>query len=534
MPAATLSLQRENTSLRGFGGLFLVLLLAFAVRMVLFNGPFGSDDSTYFMSARRVAQGDWSPAHYNGALRFGFNLPAGGLMYLLGQNFIVANLWPLSCSLLEIAAIYWFADRTLGRRAAWIAALLLACTPLHVAVATRIHADSVVSAFLTLGFVCIYQGVQRNSRSLLFAAGLSIGMVFWAKELAAVCYAAFLPLLWYFRDKLQAIVPVVAGAVLMLALNGLLMYIIAGDPLHAVRVVTGAVQRNFIGGDGSGNEAWFYLPRLFIDVRHVGLLGWVALLALGLWRNKTQGRSVKQFLAIWWLGLLFILSCFPVSLSPLRLTMKQSNYITLFLAPMAVLGGAMLAQWSNKTLVLVLGPLVGIGLLLAALQQADYRAYVGNSKAVAELAMSHANSVVLGSVNNSAVSTMLGSQRNQVTRVLSWKSVQEDPKVLSSALEQDDELFGIFDPQTTAIGAGANGPTKAPACWKELQHLPPQDLGIGNHMASGLLAISQSLPAFAASRLSPRLEGLAKPSPATLYRVSKMDPWCTLYSTSLK
>lgn len=504
--------------------LFLVLLLAIAVRVFLFNGPFGSDDSTYFLSARRVAEGDWAVANYNGALRYGFNLPAGILMYLFGQSFFVANLWPFFCSLLEIAAIFWLADSTLGRRAAWISAILLAITPLHVAVATRIHADPVVSAFLTVGFVGIYQGMQRNSRAMLFAAGLAIGMVFWAKELAGVCYAAFLPLLWYYRDRLQAVVPVIAGVVLMLALNGLLMFLIAGDPLHAVKVVLGAMQRNFVHGGAGNDEAWFYLPRLFADIRHVGLLGWLALLALFLWRDDSQGRSIKSFLMYWLFGVLFILSCFPVSLSPLRFTMKQSNYITLFIAPMALLGGAMLAQWSRKTLLIVMAPVVGIALLLAAFQQADYRAHVANSKAVAEFALTHPHSVVLGSVNNSSLTKMLSAEMKKDSRVMSWRVAREEPAELSSTLKEGDELFGIFDPQTTTFDLGPK--EKAPACWTAVQKLAPQDLGVGNKLASGMLAISQGLPEAAASRLNPRLEQLAKPSPAQLYRVSRADPWC--------
>ena len=515
------------TSARRFVGQLLpVMLLAILVRLVLFNGVFGSDDGTYFASALRVAEGDWTPAHYNGALRFGFNLPAGALIYVLGKSFFVANLWPLLCSLLEIAAVYWFAERAISRRAAWIAAVLLACTPLHVAVATRIHADAVVSAFLTLGFVCIYLGMQRNSRALLLAAGLSLGMVFWAKELAAVCYAAFLPLLWLYRDRLQAVLPVAAGALLMLLLNLLLMYLIAGSPLHAINTVLGAVKHNFIDGAGGSDDAWYYLPRMFADVRHVGLLGWLALAGLFLRPKEAQARSAVRYLAVWWLGLLVVLSFFPVSLSPLRLTMKQSNYITLFLAPMALLGGALLARFSQRALVLALTAVLGLGLLLAALQQADYRAFVANSKAVDALAAASPHSVILGSNNNSSVSTMLGTQRGATSRVYSWKSAQEDPALLAQELKQDDELLGVFDPQTATWGAGAQNMTRAPACWQELRRLAPQDLGLGNHVAGGLLAISHVMPAFVASRLAPRFEPLAQPTPATLYRVPRADPWC--------
>lgn len=531
MQSAAMPLQGAHGATRSFSLLWPILLCAIALRLVFFNGLFGSDDVTYFASAVKVAEGDWSVARYNGALRYGFNLPAGALVYLFGKSFAVANLWPLLCSLLEIAAVYWFAASNIGRRAAWIAALMLALAPLHVAVATRIHADPVVSCFLTLSFVCIYQGMQGHSRALLFAAGLSLGMVFWTKELAAVCFAAFLPLLWYYRHQLPSALPVVMGGLAMLLLHFALMYALAGDPLHAIRVVLNAVQNNYIQGDGSGNEAWYYLPKLFVDVRHVGLLGWLALLGLFAWRDEKPGAPVKTYLAIWLLGLLLILSCFPVSLSPLRLTLKQSNYITLFLAPMALFAGALMASWSMKTITIVMVPVAGLGILLAALQQADYRSFTGNSKAVAEMALSQKNAVLLGSTNNSSVSTMLGLQHKQAARVISWKELQGDPNELEQ-LTQHDELFGVFDPQTAAWYSGPTAITKAPACWQKLYQLQPQDLGLGNQLAFALLTVSQALPVAAASRIGPRLEPLAKPAPATLYRVSRTDPWCKLEETA--
>lgn len=178
--------------------LTLILLLALVVRLVTYNGAFGSDDLTYFQRAAELARGEWTSANYNGALRYGFNLPAAGFIALFGESLFVANLWPLACSLIEISAVYMFASAVMNRRAGAYAALLLASAPLHIAVATRIHADPVVSMFVTVGYVLLYFGALRRRPMLLFAAGLSIGCIFWTKELAAVTWFAFLPMLWFF------------------------------------------------------------------------------------------------------------------------------------------------------------------------------------------------------------------------------------------------------------------------------------------------------------------------------------------------
>ncbi len=240
-----------------------ILLFALALRLALFNGPFGSDDTVYYQRALEISRGEWTPANYNGALRYGFNLPAGLLMRVFGPSVFAANLWPLLCSLAEVATVYLVGAALGGRRIAAIAALLLAATPLHIAVASRIHADAVVSAALSGSFALLFFGLRRRSVALLFAAGLCLGAVFWAKELAAVTFLAFLPLLAYFSargshqwaGRGRGLAAALAGLALMFALHFALMAAIAGDPLHAIRVVTGAMQRNFIDGGQSEDAA---------------------------------------------------------------------------------------------------------------------------------------------------------------------------------------------------------------------------------------------------------------------------------------
>ena len=387
----------------------LLLLLALLLRLATFNGALGSDDLVYFGRAVDLARGEWTSANYNGALRYGFNLPAAAFIALFGENLFAANLWPLIASLLEIAAVYVFAESVMNRRAALFSALLLATAPLHIAVASRIHADAVVSMFLTLAFVLLYFGAMRRHAGLLFASGLAIGGVFWTKELALVTWFAILPMVWLFRGSWRLCIWPLSGTLLMVLLHLGLMDFIAGDPLHLVKVVTRAVQKNFVAGGQGEDGAAYYLKFLFFDIRHTGFLGFFAILSIGLvpaWLHR-EGRSSLGFgvALLWWIGLLAVLSLFPVSLSPLRLTMKQSNYITLFLAPMALLAGMAVAAMPPIAYRLALALSLSIGSLLGVLQQADYRAYTANSKAVAAFSAAHPNSLVIGSANNSACVT---------------------------------------------------------------------------------------------------------------------------------
>jgi 4-amino-4-deoxy-L-arabinose transferase-like glycosyltransferase len=508
--------------------LALVLFFALLARLVTYNGAFGSDDLTYFARAAELARGEWTSANYNGALRYGFNLPAAGFMALFGPSLFVANLWPLACSLIEIGAVYAFTNSAMNPRAAVFAALLLAAAPLHMAVATRIHADPVVAMFVTVSFVLLYFGALVRRPGLLFAAGLSIGGIFWAKELAAVTWFAYLPMLLFFRGQWRNIIYVAAGTAAMLLLHGLLMTAIAGDPLHLVKVVLGALQRNFIDGGHGEDGAAYYLRYLFVDLRHSGALAFFAIASVALvprWLRQA-GRPISGFVfaGMWCLGLLAVLSVFPVSLWPLRFTMKQSNYITLFIAPIALLAGMAIATLPRTLGRLALAMCLALGLMLGALQQADYRAFAANSKALAAFALEHPRAVIIGSVNNSAMGSLWGRlQYPDVPKaeILSFREVEAAAAQSQQRLRDADEIFAVFDRQNIHWFAGTAPVTAALPCWRHVHKLVPSGLGLGNQFAE----VSSRM--FAPVRpLAEALDRLALPAPADIYRVDGADVMC--------
>lgn len=523
----------------------LILAVALLCRLVFFNGPFGSDDIVYLNRALEVSEGHWTSANYNGALRYGFNIPAGLFLILLGPSTFAANLWPLLCSLGEVVVVFFVGRSIGGRSAGNLGALVLAVTPLHVAVATRIHADPVVSFFLTLGFALIYFAKRSDRPWTYFAAGLSIGMVGWVKELAAVTVIAFLPILFLWGGLGRRVLPVIGGGLVMLALHLGLMLTIAGDPLHAVRVVLGAMNRNFVQGGQGEDGAAYYLRYLFVDLRHTWLLGFFALagcvIAFRAGRRTLTGRPHAGgvdvgavYVGVWLLALLAVLSVFPVSLSPLRFTMKQSNYITLFLAPLAVLSGLALSRLPGRARQVAVALCLAGGLALAALQQADYRAFTGNSKAAVAFAESHPDAVVIGTTNNSRIASYQAVLARRPESEVSVHTVddlqQKGDSLLRASDGQPRPVYAVIDRQTIdwLPPKAAFGPA-APGCWKEVETLVARDLALSNALLDQFV-----LPVFArlppgriSSMLSARFGPLAKPKPATVYSVPAGDLSCT-------
>lgn len=509
--------------------LLSLLLFALLVRLVTFNGAFGSDDLTYYQSAVGLGHGEWVAANYNGALRYGFNLPAAAMVAIFGDSLFAVNLWPLMCSLIEVAAVYVFANAAFNRRTALIAALLLATVPLHIAVATRIHADPVVSMFLTLGFVLLYFGITRNKPHILFAAGLAIGGVFWAKELAAVTWFAFLPLLWLFRQQWRSSLYVVAGTILMLILHGVLMYSLAGDPLHLVKVVVSAMKKGYIDAPESKDAtAWYYLRYLLFDIRHTGLLGLLAVvsLLLYLFSKELHARFGNGFIFVllWFVALLAVLSVFPVSLTPLRFPMKQSNYISLFLAPMALLAAIPLSRLPRVALGSALTTCAGLGLLLGIFQQADYRVFTANTKALATFAVEHPNALIIGSANNSGLGSLWGRLEYpdlEKAAIIDYRDLGQPSDLTKQRLDDAEKIFTVLDHQTIAWFSSPKTVTRPLDCWTYVQTVEPTGFGLGNQVAKLILEVFGGNSSIAGT-----LGRLVHPLKADIYIVDGDDVLC--------
>jgi 4-amino-4-deoxy-L-arabinose transferase-like glycosyltransferase len=520
---------------RDWAVLIALLALATVLRLAFFNGAFGSDDLIYLGRSVQIAQGNWASANYNGALRYGFNIPAGFFIYLFGINIIAANLWPLLCSIAEIAAVYVLAFHLWGRRPALCGALILAFMPLHVASATRIHADPVVAFFLTLSFVLFHFSEHERSRLLYFFAGIAMGLVFWAKELAVVTLFAFVfyPALWHRIDARWTYV--VGGGLVMLLAHFALMTFVAGDPLHAIKTVTRQVSSSFIeGGDVAEDGIWYYFRYLFLDIKHVWLTGFIATASvLFTFHKRLRSRPVAPgtgYVIFWLLALIGILSFMPVSLQPLKFVMKQSNYLTLFLAPVALLSGFFIANIKKKPAIALLIATLGGGFLLAALEQQAYHVFTSNSKAALDFSKRNPGVSVIGSTNNANISVMFS--------ILNRDQVHADPFLYISNMHRHADAmkprpaaaaipaFAIIDQETMNWGKNEVALMQAPPCWEALERLVPTGFGLGLSVATMLDRFIDLSPDTMRLRLKTSIDKISTPGPATVYRVNMADFWC--------
>ena len=500
--------------------LLAILALAVLVRELFFTGPLGSDDVVYLGRTIDVAEGLWTSADYNGALRYGYNLPAGGLWALFGPGMRSANLFSMLSSLLEIALVYVFAQRVWGTGAAWIAALIMAALPLHVSAATSIHADPAAALFISLSAVLFYFAELTKGRGLYFLCGLSIGYVFWVKELIIVYILIFglyallnwrWSNLWFF---------VGLGGLAMLFGHFAIMWAIAGNPLHGFDIYFMQISRDFVGGTKE-TAPFYYFRYLLLDVRHTGLLGPLAVLAalFGLFRLRHGSDPAFGFVLWWGAGLLAVFSFTPISLEPFRFITKQSNYLNLFFAPLALLTAWLLVQWSPRWRVLVLVPLVGLSLTLAGLKQQDTRAFVSNSRAVLAFAQANPSVDVYASVNNRNLSTFYSWLGEEVPSI---RTLAE----LVPRRGSGPRVFAVLDPVTQGWSPRDVAVPAVPACWTHHASLTPAGFGFGQYVAVAAVAVIRFVPGALGEKIAAPFQSLLFPDPAQVYAVPPADPWC--------
>jgi 4-amino-4-deoxy-L-arabinose transferase-like glycosyltransferase len=483
---------------------------------------FASDDLTYFSRALEIASGIWSSSDYIGAIRYGVNIPIGASIALFGPSLLSGSLVPLLCSLCEIGTVAIIVRPAWGERAALYAAILLCFTPLHIELATMIHADPILAFAITLTFALFWRGETSSSPWLYFAAGVSAGFAYWTKEASVLFLLTFLVYAVAERRWRWSWAYAGVGALLLFVLNCALMWALSGDPLHVLRVTRTMVDTSWTD-KAVADAPLFYFRLLFFDMQDTWLLAYLALAAAYLLARRrlmtTDQRQFGVYVTIWLLGLLAAFSFVPVSFSPLRFVMKQSNYMIIFLAPLAIIGAFGLSQMGRMTRIAIMTVFVVGGVALAALAQQDMRAFVAHGQAAEEFAKAHANDVVYGTGWVSRISAFHALLRslNAEPRVRNLRHLHPEPDMGSR-----DRLVVVIDRETFGRSEMDVKLPDIPSCWLPIGELAPTGYGAGAFVTNAIVWVTRPF----GDRISRPFERLLHPAPAELYAVPPTDPWC--------
>lgn len=476
-----------------------IIMLAVLLRMVFYTGYFGSDEVTYVESAFKMLDGDWSVSTYVGANRYGVNLPIALFGAIFGRHEWAAAAYSMVSSVAEVLLVAVMGRRLVGAKAALLAALVLACLPTHVHLAGRLMADNPVALCITASFLFFFDGELRQRPLSYFIAGCAAGLSFWVKPAAVFYLLVFLLYPLFFRRLDARWAWMVLGFTVAVLANMLLFRLLTGDLMFMFKAMTSRQTSGYLESEAAAgtvqSSPFYYLDYLFRAVHHTWLLGYAATLAVvsrmvtpgPMHFGDDAGRGWRSLL-YWAVAMIAVMSLLVVSWRPLMFIPKQTNYMLMFTAALALVAGTGLARLSPRVMVAALAVLLLPSLVLASLQQSAIQAFTANSKAAVVFAKAHPGALVFGNA-----SPQRAAQFEQLVRpdeaVPTIRPITEllGTGKRTAALAAGD-VYVVVD-ETTLAWAGGEPIRRlqdVPACWEAIETLRPVGLGTGWKITNAL------------------------------------------------
>ncbi|WP_168427382.1 ArnT family glycosyltransferase [Candidatus Colwellia aromaticivorans] len=496
--------------------LFGVIILAILYRLVFYTGIFGSDEMTYNGAALAFLNGTNDQASYIGALRYGINIPVAVFFLIFGVNEWSANSWSFICSILEVALVYIFALRVFGVRTALFAGVIIATTPLHVHYAGRMMGDAVLAFFLSLSIFLFYFGEKHESGKLFFGNGLAHGFIWFVKSGVAVLATPIIVLYALatksFSNKW---IWIIIGGLTVFCLHLLLMWKIHNDPLYLFDAITNSM--NKLSNSDTTTPPIFYLKLMFIDLRHIWLLGLMASLGVVLlYKQKLLAQKQVKLIVIWFVFMLFILSALPL---------KQANYTLIFVAPMSILAGFFLSKQSRSYFRFTLFIWLSGATLLSGLEQQSIRNFVANSNGIAEFSQENPSQPIYVNQRNKSVMLSMTFINNNLKR-------PQHVIVFDDLLEESDSIgnipldaYLIFDNETVKkpFKVVKNRFMSAGYQLAYIEDIEPKGYGIGLFFIKAIYQVSKLiLPSSMETKVLPFIKSYEEPKRAQIFKISRL------------
>jgi hypothetical protein len=305
--------------------LSLIVLAALGLRLLAFIGSQGTDD---LRAAESACQLVTNPSGYlerfgraGGTavrLRQGLVLPVAVGYTIFGVSYASSYIFPLLTGLGNVVLAWVIGRLVLSRAAGWIAAALVAVSPLEVIHSTILFPDVPLAFYQGLAALLLILALRTNSVPrqvvLLLACGLTAWCAWMTKEvglemmvfLGLATLAEFLAGRRFWRGSL-----ILVGFMAGLVAEGLFYWAATGDPVF--RLTLRALSQNEVFLLARETDALGYLGRLLTWFDRIfewrGPMDWavVPAAALALY-HLVKGDRWNRILSLWFLsGLAFFL-----------------------------------------------------------------------------------------------------------------------------------------------------------------------------------------------------------------------------------
>lgn len=287
---------------------FVVFLLsALYFCFLLGNRPFATPDEARYVEIPRemVATGDYLTPRLNGVKYFEkpplFYWIQASAIKTLGTSEAQMRCATALLAALGVALTFAFATRAMGSPVGWMAAGILATSPLYFALAHMITLDMSVSVFVTLSLVCFYgalmkePGSSRRRRFWLFSIACALGVM--TKGVMALAIPGPIIVMWLTLTRqwprLRPFYPISSSVLFLIIVLPWHLAVSFYNPEFAYKYfVVEHILRFTTTFHERYQPFWFFIPILLI-----GLFPWSAFLP-AICKNFNN-KPLKTYLLLW-------------------------------------------------------------------------------------------------------------------------------------------------------------------------------------------------------------------------------------------
>ncbi len=362
-------------------GLFIIIILAFFLRVAAFYGYFGSDDGCYAKLAYMMVHGQFKfGGDFNFCcrtmppvqpLRLGLILPVALCFKIWGPNEITMVLYPFIISMLSVPLVFiiareFFSSKQAGLMAAFIQAIL----PIDVKSASILLPDLCAAFWANCGIILLFFGSKRDSAISKTVYGVLAGLGLVVSWLCKESLFYLFPFvggfsLWMIYQKRRNLY-MLAGAVFVLIIGlfgeSVFYHRYTGDFLYRLH----EIGRNFEHGkmwfftEGSrvGYEKGHYYselirrlliigPRTILTSWSYGLTTIVAMLAIVYALHKRWRSYI--FIGAWFLAMVLMFNFFSPNFKTYQpLHLRDRDLYPIFLPALLLTAGLISFLFSGR------------------------------------------------------------------------------------------------------------------------------------------------------------------------------------------
>jgi len=322
-----------------------ILALLAVVPFHTSRGLYETTEGRYAECARQtMITGKWDQPVLNGEHHWTkpplTYMAIGGGIRLFGCNTLGARAYLVPCFLVTVLAVYWLAFNLFGPRAALLAAVIHASSPLVMVSTQVVSADVPLVMWEALALAAFWHAVRRRNRWFVVLSWALLGMAFVTKGPPALLpLLALVPVSLVIKrrgiDAPSLFSPLNLLGLLCFLVLGLSWYVVEAfrhEGLASYWLLSEVVKRNFTGASNRNSE-WYKSITVYAPVIIFAAGPWLfwALWRLrGRWEVLDSRRDEAGRIKVEWLFLL--LSFFL----PLLVFLVSRSRLHLYALPLSV------------------------------------------------------------------------------------------------------------------------------------------------------------------------------------------------------